>query len=159
MRRALAAVLLLAACSPGERVPPGATVELDYELTSAGTMIESNAGRDLLIVVQGEGNLPGPVDEALVGMKKGEEKVVELTPMQGFGPSDPDKIKAIPLEKFGAMAKDLAPGALVGGAQGGKAAQGRVLKIEDGKATLDFNHPLAGKPLRYKIKVVAIRPR
>lgn len=158
MRRALAAVLLLAACSPGERVPPGATVELDYELTSAGTLIESNAGRDLLIVVQGEGNLPGPVDEALLGMRKGEEKVVELTPMQGFGPSDPDKIKAIPLEKFGAMAKDLAPGALVGGAQGGKSAQGRVLKIEDGKATLDFNHPLAGKPLRYKIKVVAIRP-
>lgn len=157
MRRALAAVLLLAACSPGERVPPGATVELDYELTSGGTLIESNAGRELLIVVQGEGNLPGPVDEALVGMRKGEEKVVELTPMQGFGPIDPDKIKAIPLERFGAMAKDLSPGALVGGAQGGKAAQGRVLKVEDGKATLDFNHPLAGKPLRYKIKVVAIR--
>lgn len=155
----MAAVLLLAACSPGERVPPGATVELDYELTSAGTLIESNAGRDLLIVVQGDGNLPGPVDEALVGMRKGEEKVVELTPMQGFGPSDPDKIKDIPLEKFGPMAKDLAPGALVGGAQGGKAAQGRVVKIENGMVTLDLNHPLAGKPLRYKIKVVAICPR
>ncbi|MDP3541300.1 MAG: FKBP-type peptidyl-prolyl cis-trans isomerase [Elusimicrobiota bacterium] len=157
MRRGLAAVLLLAACSREARVPPGATVELDYELSSGGALIESNAGREPLIVIQGEGALPGPVDEALVGMKKGEEKVVELTPMQGFGPSDPDKIKAIPLEKFGAMAKDLAPGALVGGAQGGKSAQGRVLKVENGSAALDFNHPLAGKPLRYKIKVVAIR--
>jgi FKBP-type peptidyl-prolyl cis-trans isomerase 2 len=158
VRRALAAVLLLAACGREARVAPGATVELDYELTSGGTLIESNAGRELLIVVQGEGALPGPVDEALAGMKIGETKVVELTPMQGFGPSAPAKIKAIPLEKFGPMAKDLAPGALVGGAQGGKAAQGRVLKVENGLATLDFNHPLAGKPLRYKIKVVAIRP-
>lgn len=157
MRRGLAAVLLLAACSGDARVPPGATVELDYELTSGGTLIESNAGRELLIVVQGEGALPGPVDEALAGMKVGETKVVELTPMQGFGPVDPYKIRDIPLEKFGAMAKDLAPGKLVGGAQGGKAAQGRVLKVENGLATLDFNHPLAGKPLRYKIKVVAIR--
>lgn len=157
MRPFLAAVLLLAACAREAGVAPGATVELDYELTSAGTLIESNAGRELLIVVQGEGALPGPVDEALVGMKKGEEMAVELTPMQGFGPSDPDKIKAIPLEKFGALAKDLVPGALVGGAQGGKSASGRVLKVENGLATLDFNHPLAGKPLRYKIKVVAIR--
>jgi FKBP-type peptidyl-prolyl cis-trans isomerase 2 len=107
-------------------------------------------------VIQGEGNLPGPVDEALVGMRKGEEKVLVLTPDQGFGPVDPDKIKMIPLEKFGALAKDLAPGRTVAGASGGKAAEGKVLKVENGSATLDFNHPLAGKALRYKIKVVEI---
>lgn len=157
MRLALAAVLLLAACSREGRVPPGATVLLDYELTSGGTLIESNAGKELLRVTQGEGNLPGPVDEALVGMKAGAEKVLELTPDQGFGPVDPDKIKVIPLEKFGALAKDLAPGRTVAGASRGKAAEGKVLKVENGSATLDFNHPLAGKALRYKIKVVEIR--
>lgn len=155
MRLVLAAALVLAACSREGRVPPGAVVLLDYELTSGGTLIESNAGKELLSVTQGDGNLPGPVDEALVGMKKGEEKVVELTPEQGFGPVDPDKIKAIPLAKFGAMAKDLAPGRVVAGAEGRKAAEGRVLKVENGFATLDFNHPLAGKALRYRIKVVS----
>ena len=157
MRRGLAALLLLAACSREGRVPPGAKVLLDYELTSNGLFIESNAGKELLSVTQGEGNLPGPVDEALVGMRKGEEKIVELTPDQGFGPVDPDKIKAVPLEKFGDLAKDLAPGRTVAGAAGGKAAEGRVVKVENGFATLDFNHPLAGKRLRYKIKVVEIR--
>jgi FKBP-type peptidyl-prolyl cis-trans isomerase 2 len=157
VRLSLAAALLLAACSREGRVPPGATVLLDYELTSGGTLIESNAGKELLRVTQGEGNLPGPVDEALVGMRKGEEKVLELTPDQGFGPVDTDKIKMIPLEKFGALAKDLAPGRTVAGASGGKTAEGRVLKVEDGAATLDFNHPLAGKALRYRIKVVEIR--
>lgn len=156
MRLGLAAVLLLAACSREGRVPPGAAVKLDYELTSGGELVESNAGRELLTVTQGEGNLPGPVDEALVGMKVGEEKTVQLTVDQGFGPVDPDKIRRIPLAKFGALAKDLAPGRVVAGAEGRKAAEGKVLKVENGFATLDFNHPLAGKALRYKIKVVEI---
>ncbi len=157
MRRALAAVLLLAACSREGRVVPGATVRLEYELSSEGAVIESSAGRAPLSVIQGEGNLPGPVDEALVGLKAGDEKILELTPLQGFGPVDPAKIREIPLEKFGAMAKDLVPGRVVAGATGGKAAEGKVVKIENGVATLDFNHPLAGKALRYKIRIVSIR--
>lgn len=159
MRRGLAALLILSACSREGRVPPGATVALDYELTSNGIFIESNAGKELLTVVQGDGSLPGPVDEALVGMKAGEEKILELTPDQGFGPVLPEKIKEVPLEKFGPLAKDLSPGRVVAGAAGGKAAEGKVLKVENGRATLDFNHPLAGKRLRYRIKVVSIHPR
>lgn len=156
MRRLAAAALLLAACSRGPRVEEGSSVTLDYELSSGGAVIESSAGREPLVVIQGEGNLPGPVDEALAGMRPGDEKVLELTPAQGFGPVDPDKIRTIPLEKFGALAKDLRVGRTVGGAQGGKAAEGRVIALEGGAATLDFNHPLAGKALRYRIKVVSI---
>ena len=156
MRRGLAAVLLLAACSRGA-VAPGASVTVEYELSSGGAVVESSAGREPLIVTQGDGNLPGPVDEALVGLRPGDEKILDVTVDQGFGPSDPARIKDVPLEKFGAMAKELAPGKVVAGAKGGKAAEGRVVKVEDGAATLDFNHPLAGKSLRYRIKVVEIR--
>lgn len=155
--RGLAAALLLAACSRGPVVASGSKVTLEYELSSGGSVIESSAGREPLVVIQGDGNLPGPVDEALVGLRPGEEKILDLTPGQGFGPIDPDKVKAIPLAKFGAMAKDLAPGRTIAGASGGKSAEGKVVKIENGFATLDFNHPLAGKALRYKIKVVSIR--
>lgn len=157
MRRGLAAVLLLAACSRGA-VAPGARVTLEYELSSGGAVIETSAGREPLVVTQGDGNLPGPVDEALVGLRPGDEKIMELTPDQGFGPVDPGKFRAIPLARFGAMAKDLSPGRTVAGAKGGKSAEGKVVKIENGFATLDFNHPLAGKALRYKIKIVAVRP-
>ncbi len=157
MRRAVAAALLLAACSKGPIVAPGSSVTLEYELSSGGAVIETSAGRNPLVVIQGEGNLPGPVDEALTGMSMGEEKILELTPKQGFGPVDPSKIRPVPLAKFGAMAKDLVPGSTVGGAASGKSAEGRVVKVENGFATLDFNHPLAGKALRYKIKILAIR--
>lgn len=156
MRVGLAAVFLFSACSRGG-VAPGASVTLEYELSSEGAVIESSAGKEPLVVIQGEGNLPGPVDEALIGLTPGSEKILDLTVEQGFGPVDPLKIKAIPLAKFGAMANTLAPGAVVAGAAGGRSAEGRVVKIESGYATLDFNHPLAGKALRYKIKVLATR--
>ncbi|MBI4061225.1 MAG: FKBP-type peptidyl-prolyl cis-trans isomerase [Elusimicrobia bacterium] len=157
MKRGLAAALLLAACSRDGRVAAGSSVSLDYELSSGGAVIESSAGREPLVVAQGRGDLPALVDRALLGLRPGDEKVLELTPEQGFGAADPAKIQAIPLETFGALARDLKPGRVVGGASGGKAAEGRVVSVEKGIATLDFNHPLAGKALRYRIRVVSIR--
>jgi FKBP-type peptidyl-prolyl cis-trans isomerase 2 len=153
----LLAAALLAACSRDGRVAQGSTVTLDYELSSGGTVIESSVGKEPLIVGQGRGELPAVVDRALLGMKPGAEKTVDLTPAEGFGTPDPAQIQTIPLEKFGAMAKDLKPGLTVAGVSAGKPAEGRVVKIENGTATLDFNHPLAGKALRYKLKIVSTR--
>ena len=157
MRPALSAVFLLAACSRG--VAPGSAVTLEYELSSDGFVIESSAGREPLVVTQGAGNLLVPVDEALLGLKAGDEKVVELTPVRAFGMPDPDKIKAVPLARFGALGASLKPGGTASGMMGGAPAEGRVLSIEKGVVTLDFNHPLAGKALRYKLKVLSIRAR
>ena len=39
----------------------------------------------------------------------------------------------------------------------GRTQQLRVHKVEGDKATLDFNHPLAGKTLIFDIKVVDIQ--
>lgn len=157
MKSLFAAVLLLVACAREPRVDAGSAVTLEYELSSGGSVLESSAGRGPLAVVLGRGDLPAAVEAALIGAKVGEEKVVALTPPQGFGLADPANIRTLPIEKFGAMAKDLGPGAVVGGASGGKAAEGKVVKIEDGAVTLDFNHPLAGKALTYKLKVLSIR--
>ncbi len=157
MSRALVASLLLAACSREPRVGAGSIVTLDYELSSGGAVVETSAGRDPMEVALGASGLPADVEKALLGAGIGDARTVELPPERGFGAPDPSKIRAVPLVKFGAMAKALKPGAVVSGASGGKAAEGRVLKIEKGSVTLDFNHPLAGKTLRYKLKVLSIR--
>jgi FKBP-type peptidyl-prolyl cis-trans isomerase 2 len=160
VKRGLAAALfLLAACSRGP-VVPGSTVTLDYELTVGGAIIESTAGRKPLVIVQGAGSLPPAVDQALLGLKPKDELVLDLTPKtSGFGPSDRRKITQIPLARFGALAKDLKVGGFVDGVSRGKPQSGRVtaIDIEDGLVTLDFNHFLAGKNLRYKLKIISVR--
>jgi len=159
MRRGLAAALLLAACSRG-RVEAGSTVTLDYELTSGGKTVETTAGNSPITVVQGAGSLPAALDRALIGLRPKAELILELTPKEsGFGPSDPLKFKAVPLSKFGELARGLKVGLMVDGVVQGKPASGLVtaIDLEEGVVTLDFNHPLAGKNLRYKVKVLSTR--
>lgn len=153
---ALGAGLLLAACSPS--VGPGSTVALDYELSSGGSLIEASPKDEPLVVTLGAGGLPEAVEAALTGLKPGAEAVVDLSAERAFGAYAADKVKSVPLARFGAMAEKLKPGASVDGVQDGKPSRGRVVKVEGGSVTLDFNHPLAGKDLRYRLKVVAIRP-
>ena len=159
MRQGLAAALVLAACSRGA-VGTGSTVTLDYELTSGGKVIETTAGNSPITIVQGAGSLPPALDRALIGLRPKQELILELTPKEsGFGFSDPRKIREMPLSKFGALARDLKVGVFVDGVIEGKAASGRVTRIDiaGGYVTLDFNHPLAGMNLRYKVKVLSAR--
>ena len=162
MSRIALAALLLAACAPREGGPvaPGMTVTLDYELSSDGAVIESSLERgEPLVIVNGGGGLPERVDRALIGLRPGEEKAVDLPPELGFGPKDLGKIETLALSAFGGLAKDLKPGSTVMGARGGKAAEARVVALSAKTVTLDFNHPLAGKRLSYRLKVLSTRSR
>ncbi|UPT75525.1 MAG: FKBP-type peptidyl-prolyl cis-trans isomerase [Elusimicrobiota bacterium] len=156
MRRgALAALLALAGCA--RSAGPDSTVALEYELSSGGALIEASPKDEPLVVTLGTGGLPEAVEAGLVGLKPGAERILDLPAEKAFGAYDAAKVKAVPLGAFGEMAKGLKPGSTVAGTQNGRAAEGRVVKIEGGAATLDFNHPLAGKALRYRLKILAVR--
>ncbi len=152
---ALAAAFLIAACSRPS-VGPASRVALDYELSSAGSLIEASPAGEPLVITMGTEAVPAAVESALRGLRAGDEKTVDLSPEQGFGAYDAAKVKSVPLAKFGSMAEKLKTGASVDGVEDGRPARGRVVKVEGGAATLDFNHPLAGKPLRYRIRIVAV---
>ncbi len=159
----MAAVLLCAAaCGPveGGRIEEGSSVMLDYELSSETGVIESSRERGEALVIEiGGGGLPERVERQLLGLKPGDEKIVELPPALGFGERDLANLEIMPLSKFGDMAKDVRPGSKIMGERGGKAAEARVVSVEKGMATLDFNHPLAGKRLTYRLKVLKTRSR
>lgn len=154
MRSALLA-LALAACSR-PAVGPDSRVVLEYELTSNGALIEASPKDEPLTMTMGAEAVPAAVEAELLGLRPGDEKTIDLTAERAFGAYDPAKVKSVPLAKFGGQAAKLKPGAKVSGVEGGRAVESRVVKVENGAATLDFNHPLAGKPLRYRLKVVAV---
>lgn len=155
-RAALALAVLLAACRRDGRVHPGDTVVLRYELSADGAVVESDFDGEPATVTQGAGQLPPGADAALLGMAPGEEKRLELTPERAFGPRDPARVESTPIEKLGDLAKGLKPGAKIMGFRDGKAETARVLSIEGGKAALDFNPPLAGKTVVYRLRVLSL---
>ena len=102
-----------------------------------------------ITIVVGEGFVIKGLDKALEEMKEGEEKEVLVKPEEGFGIRKAEMVKTLPLKKFEEQGINPYPGMILDFGQ----AKARVLSVSGGRVTLDFNHPLAGKELVYKVKI------
>ena len=106
----------------------------------------------------GYGNLFPKVEAALVGLEPGAKASVTLAPADGFGEHDPALVRREPRER---LPGDLALGSVLDG----QAAEGeergpvfRVTALTDTEATLDANHPLAGRTVELRMAVLEVRP-
>jgi len=141
----------------GTVVEAGSQVGIEYTLTlEDGTKVDSNVGGEALRFEQGAGRMIPGLDKALVGMGVGEAKQVTVSPEEGYGPVNPDAFGEVPLGELPEDARE--PGTtLMAQDEEGRVQQLRVHKVEGDQATLDFNHPLAGKTLIFDVKILEIR--
>ncbi|MBI5036425.1 peptidylprolyl isomerase [Candidatus Micrarchaeota archaeon] len=102
----------------------------------------------------GAGQMIKGFDAAVVGMKVGEEKTVDLPPEQAYGMPRSDLILKLPRGRFQQLA-ELKVGSQVVSPEG---AQGVVTAFDNESITVDFNHFLAGKTLEFKIILREIKP-
>ncbi|MBS7641550.1 MAG: FKBP-type peptidyl-prolyl cis-trans isomerase [Candidatus Bathyarchaeia archaeon] len=98
------------------------------------------------LIIVGEGWVLKGVEEVLPNLKQDEPVVVEVPPDRGVGSRDPSKVRLIPLRRF---PKDSRP--KVGDRVEVDGRIGIVRAVGAGRVQVDFNHPLAGKTLVYKI--------
>lgn len=105
-----------------------------------------------IVVILGAGHLIKGVEKALLEMNVGEEREIEIEPEDGFGRRDPKKIKLYPLSAFRKERVNPVPGMRV--TVDGQL--GTVVSVTSGRVVVDFNHPLAGRRLRYKLKVLEV---
>ncbi|MCJ7423300.1 FKBP-type peptidyl-prolyl cis-trans isomerase [Candidatus Bathyarchaeota archaeon] len=101
------------------------------------------------LVVIGEGWVLKALDESLPTVEIGKETSIEIPQDKAFGPRDPEKIKRVPLKQL--LAKEINPSLGMRIDYGGKMATVRA--IGAGRVLLDFNPPLAGRTLVYKVTV------
>ena len=94
--------------------------------------------------------IPG-VEKNLLQMKPGEEREFDVSQEEGFGRRDPRMIKIISYQRFISQKINPVPGAFVN--IDGRHA--RIQAVSGGRVRVDFNSPLAGKELHYRLKFVA----
>ncbi len=102
------------------------------------------------LVMFGETKLFEPLEERLASIDVGQEFEVEVPPEKAYGNRDPANVKVMnirELHRRGILPK---PGDAL--EIDGRVA--RVISISGGRVTLDFNHPLAGRTLIVRGKVV-----
>ncbi len=139
-------------------VQAGNTVNVDYTGTlEDGTIFDSsiNHGQPLEFQV-GSGQLIKGFDTAVLGMKKGEEKEIKLQPLEAYGESRPELIKDIPKSELPPGQEFKAGTILMMNLPNGMQIPLKVIDVKEDAVTFDLNHPLAGKVLIFKIKIVEI---
>ena len=137
-------------------VQKGEWIKVEYEGTfEDGTVFDStsmNGGTPLKFQV-GAGQLIQGFDTSVIGKNVGDEYSIHLEPPEAYGERKEGLSQKIPKEQF---PKDLeiAPGMMlmVMGPQGQTPAS--IKSIEEDHVVIDLNHPMAGKSLNFKIKVV-----
>lgn len=100
-------------------------------------------------MVLGQDRLMEGLEEGLVGAEVGEELEIVVPPEKGAGQRDPNLVELFPLREFHRQEIDPQPGMEVSI----RNRTGTVTAVTAGRVRVDFNNPLAGKTLRYRVKV------
>lgn len=137
------------------KIQKDTVVTLRYKVSEAnGKLIEES--RDPMVYLHGgyDNTLP-KIEAALEGREAGYEVTLQLKPEDAFGTRDESLVRTIPKKEF-------PPGVKVGGQLEGRTDDGtphvfHVMKIKGDTVFLDGNHPLAGKELRFFLKVTGVR--
>jgi FKBP-type peptidyl-prolyl cis-trans isomerase SlyD len=131
-------------------------VTIDYTLTDdAGTVIDSSRGSEPLAYVHGIGSLISGLESALEGQTAGASLKVRVAPEQGYGTRDERLVQSVPREAF--EGDELEVGMRFRAHTPDGEMVFTVVDVLGESVTVDGNHPLAGVPLNFAVKVVAVR--
>ncbi len=103
-----------------------------------------------VLVIMGSGMTVPGVEKHLLQMKTGEKREFDVSQEEGFGRRDPRLIKIISYHRFVSQKINPVPGIFVN--IDGRHA--RIQSVSGGRVRADFNSPLAGKDLHYKVRIV-----
>lgn len=135
-------------------------VSLDYVLQlDSGEEIDRSEEGEPLQYLHGRQQIVSGLERALEGLAAGSEKDVVISPADGYGEHDPDKVQTFPRDAFpGDLA--LSPGdtLVVSDGESEEEYETQVVDVTNDEVVLDFNHPLAGETLHFHVRVADLRP-
>lgn len=140
-----------------DQIGPGSSVTLHFEVSlPGGEVIDSNFSGPPATFTVGDGNLLPGFERAIFGMREGQESTLRLEPEQAFGERNEDNIQTFPRYRFPA---DLAleKGLMINFADAsGYEQAGVVTEFDSAQVVVDFNHPLAGRDISFRVSILAV---
>ena len=136
----------------------GSKVKIDYEgKLDDGTIFDSSEkhGKPLEFEIGKKMVIKG-FEDAIIGMEKGKEKEITIKPEQAYGEHNDQLIKKVPREQLPKEPEPKEGMMLAIGTPDGKQFPAKITEVTDKEIILDLNHPLAGKTLHFKIKLVEV---
>ena len=137
-------------------------VEFAYELEVDGNVVDHTTKERPLDYIHGTGSLLPKLEAHIEGMEPGDKFDVTLSPADGYGEIDPDRIIDLPKAAFevnGEVREDLlVPSNTIPMMNSmGAVIPGIVVEVSEDSVKMDLNHQMAGKTLHFTGEIVTVR--
>jgi FKBP-type peptidyl-prolyl cis-trans isomerase SlyD len=150
------------------QVGPKTVVSLTYELYVGSENDEFEivevAGEDApMFFLYGMSGLPEEFEQKLEGLKANDSFDFVLDPQQGYGDFSEEDVAEFPLEMFKIEEGEIPDGLLEIGNfipfnnEDDSKITGRVYEVTEEVVLIDFNHPLAGKTMKFNGQILSVR--
>jgi FKBP-type peptidyl-prolyl cis-trans isomerase SlpA len=109
-----------------------------------------------MTVQLGRGEMAEGLELALIGLSEGQEDTVDIGPELAFGHVDETLFRSIPRIEFGPEI-ELEAGLIIEfSTDNGETLPGTILDFDQDEVRVDLNHPLAGRTVRYSVRIVSV---
>jgi FKBP-type peptidyl-prolyl cis-trans isomerase SlpA len=138
-------------------IVPGSAVTLHFSLSLPdGTEAISTFGEEPLHFHVGDHTFQPGMELALYGLKAGDEQTLTLTPEQAYGERDPSLVQEMPLSDFSDDLQPQPEQVISFALPDGEETMGVVREVGHQHATVDFNHPLAGHAVVFRVQILEV---
>ena len=140
-----------------EVVTARSLLTLHYRLALADdTELVSTFGGKPATLQLGSGELAPVLERCLIGLPVGQRTVFLLEAEQAFGPHNPQLMQRFARDELPDPGELREMALIEFKAPDGAAYTGLVRELSGTEALIDFNHPLAGKAIRFEVEVIGI---
>ncbi|HEY4068197.1 MAG TPA: FKBP-type peptidyl-prolyl cis-trans isomerase [Burkholderiaceae bacterium] len=143
-------------------VQPGSFLTLHYRLAGpdGADLINTFADKPATLSL-GTGELAPAMEARLIGLPEGTHQSFELAPGEAFGERNPEllqRVKRALLDELGDPDERYSVGDVVQfpTPDGQGAYAGVVREVIGDVLVFDFNHPLAGRPVTFEVKLIGV---
>ena len=120
------------------------------------SVIDSNFSGKPATFTMGDGNILAGFEALLVGLLPGQTCSFLVPPENGFGEHNSENLQTLKPDQFPA-AMELSVGLVVSFSEFSENSLLGVIKVIDGDdIVVDFNHPLAGKSIVFKVEILSV---
>jgi len=144
------------------RIQQGSFLTLHYRLSGpdGADVINTFDGNPATLSL-GAGQLSPALEQRLLGLEEGARSSFDVPAGDAFGPRNPDMLQRVALSLLRQLGDPDAEYGLGDVVQfptpnGQGAYAGVVREVGDGWLLFDFNHPLAGQPVRFEVQVLGV---
>jgi len=139
------------------QIESNSVVTLHYTLKDNDGRIIDYSTDGTFLYLHGAMNIIPGLENALTGKSAGDELTVNVSPEEGYGVKEDNRIQEVPKDMFDSAEEIKVGVQFHAQSPDGAAVVVTVTDVKDDTVVIDGNHALAGVDLNFDVKIVDVR--